>query len=85
MNLWKYCWKNVQNWIGIKADMKKIEAIYKCRCCDGFFSIETEGIVRFDVQLIIKTEKCSNCCVKTTNNATIVVVADLIKYIFVDK
>jgi len=71
--------------------MKKIEAIYKCRHCKGSISIQDcvkvftvhydTGGTSYKIPLILESTTCPHCCLKTTNGATITVVADLIRKI----
>jgi len=63
-----------------------IEKIYKCRSCKDTISIEEKGKPSHltpadEISETIKTDKCKNCCIPTTNGAVLFVVADLIKYI----
>lgn len=71
--------------------MIKIEALYKCRHCNGIFSVQDcvkvftvhydTGGTSFKIPLILESTTCPHCCLNTTNGATITVVADLIRQI----
>jgi len=63
----------------------KVELIYECRNCKKDISVETDVSTRQDivgqVLTVVHTTECENCCLNTTNNTDIVVIADLKKYI----
>lgn len=62
--------------------MGKIEAIYKCRHCGGLISTQNKGgFPSYKIPLILESTHCPHCCLFTSNEATITVVADLIKQI----
>ena len=65
-----------------------VEKIYKCRSCQQSFRVNDEFdlvLKGSDVPLIIHSRECKNCCVPTTNEAVITVIADLVKYNIIDE
>jgi len=64
--------------------MMKISKTYKCRSCEATFVVDEEGIGSVSVLRIISYDKCPNCCLKSSNGARTVVLADLLKYVVLE-